>query len=67
MAGLIGHVQYADSPGRGAPGTGDDRPRRRSSSASTAVGYDGPVGLEFVPAGPTAPALAAVPRPGAAA
>ena len=26
VAGLIGHVQYADSPGRGAPGTGDGRP-----------------------------------------
>ena len=57
VARLIGHVQYADSPGRGAPGTGTidlwaliDR--------LDAVGYDGRVGLEFVPAGPTAEALA---------
>ena len=57
VARLIGHVQYADCPGRGAPGTGTidlwaliDR--------LDAVGYDGRVGLEFVPAGPTAEALA---------
>ena len=55
VAGLIGHVQYADHPGRGAPGTGTidlwalvDR--------LDALGYDGHVGLEFLPAGPTPPA-----------
>ena len=57
VAHLIGHVQYADSPGRGAPGTGTidlwaliDR--------LDAVGYDGRVGLEFVPRGPTEESLA---------
>lgn len=51
VAHLIGHVQYADSPGRGAPGTGTvdlwallDR--------LDEVGYDGRVGLEYVPQGP---------------
>ena len=63
VGGLIGHAQYADSPGRGAPGTGGidlDRFVERLA----AVGYDGPVGLEFVPDGPTAEALAAIRRPG---
>jgi hydroxypyruvate isomerase len=50
----VGHVQFADHPGRGAPGTGTldlwalvDR--------LAALGYDGAVGLEFLPAGPTPP------------
>ena len=43
---LIDHVQYADSPGRGRPGSG------RSDvwtlvDALAAVGYDGAVGLEY--------------------
>ncbi len=61
VAPLIGHVQFADHPGRGAPGTGTldlwalvDR--------LGALGYDGAVGLEFVPGGPTPP----VPRRGVA-
>ncbi|MFN8124496.1 MAG: TIM barrel protein [Thermoleophilia bacterium] len=61
VAGRIGHVQFADHPGRGAPGTG-----RLDLGAITArlaeLGYDGPVGLEFLPGGPTPPALAALPR-----
>ncbi len=54
VAPLIGHVQFADHPGRGAPGTGTldlwalvDR--------LAALGYDGAVGLEFLPGGPTPP------------
>ena len=54
VAPLIGHVQFADHPGRGAPGTGRldlwalvDR--------LAALGYDGAVGLEFLPGGPTPP------------
>ncbi|HTI34782.1 MAG TPA: TIM barrel protein [Miltoncostaea sp.] len=54
VAPLVGHVQFADHPGRGAPGTGTldlwalvDRLR--------ALGYDGAVGLEFLPGGPTPP------------
>ena len=59
VAGLIGHVQYADSPGRGAPGTGTVD-LRRVVERLEAVGYDGPVGLEFAPGGPTAEALAPI-------
>lgn len=51
---LLGHVQYADCPGRGAPGTGAidlwglvDR--------LEALGYDGHIGLEFLPGGATPP------------
>ncbi|MGE0028707.1 MAG: TIM barrel protein, partial [Thermoleophilia bacterium] len=54
VAHLIGHVQFADHPGRGAPGTGTldlwaliDR--------LGALGYDGAVGLEFLPGGATPP------------
>lgn len=59
---LIGHVQFADHPGRGAPGTGA-LDLEAFLAALDAAGYGGHVGLEFVPAGPTAAALAAVPRP----
>jgi hydroxypyruvate isomerase len=59
-AGLIGHVQYADCPGRGAPGTGDVD-LGAFAAALGAAGYDGPVGLEFDPGGPTRPALAMLP------
>jgi len=57
---LIGHVQYADSPGRGAPGTGGVD-LGRFVEALAALGYRGAVGLEFVPAGPTPAALTALP------
>ncbi|RCG24992.1 hydroxypyruvate isomerase [Sphaerisporangium album] len=50
-AGRFGHVQIADDPGRGAPGSGvmpyDEIFRRLDAS-----GYAGHVGLEFRPAGP---------------
>jgi hydroxypyruvate isomerase len=59
VADLIGHAQYADSPGRGAPGTGAVD-LRRVVERLEAVGYAGPVGLEFVPSGPTAGALAPI-------
>jgi hydroxypyruvate isomerase len=52
----IGHVQISDHPGRGAPGTGSlaiwellDRLR--------ASAYEGAVGLEYEPHGPTEPTL----------
>jgi len=54
---LIGHVQYADCPGRGAPGTGAV-PIGAFRSALEAAGYDGAIGLEFDPRGPTLDALA---------
>ncbi|MNC80884.1 Hydroxypyruvate isomerase [compost metagenome] len=48
LAGRIGHVQFADAPGRGEPGSGelDFRPALR---ALADVGYDGWLGAEFRP------------------
>jgi hydroxypyruvate isomerase len=47
-AGQIGHVQIADFPGRGAPGTGDiDFAAVFATLAS--IGYTGYIGAEFVP------------------
>jgi len=54
---LVGHVQFADCPGRGAPGTGRID-LEAFVGALDALGYDGEIGLEFDPAGPTAAALA---------
>jgi hydroxypyruvate isomerase len=55
-ADLIGHVQIADWPGRGAPGTGQlDLPRVLERLQER--GYAGPVGLEYDPRGPTEPSL----------
>lgn len=48
----IGHVQYADNPGRGAPGTGEVA-IDAFVAALSATGYDGAVGLEYDPGGPT--------------
>lgn len=48
----IGHVQIADVPGRHQPGTGRlDLPRQ--IAALYAGGYDGWVGLEYLPLGPS--------------
>ena len=49
--GSLLHVQVADPPGRGAPGTGtvDFEPLLRQLASQ---GYGGWVGLEYVPAGP---------------
>lgn len=60
VSGRVGHVQYADCPGRGAPGTGAISLRTFVSHLGM-EGYDGHIGLEFVPAGPTAEALAGLP------
>jgi hydroxypyruvate isomerase len=54
---LIGHVQYADHPGRGAPGSGEID-LHAFVDALERAGYSAAIGLEFVPGGPTAPALA---------
>ncbi|MFJ9350591.1 TIM barrel protein [Streptomyces sp. NPDC101237] len=43
-----GHVQIADNPGRGAPGTGS-LPLRELLGLLAKAGYDGPVGLEYKP------------------
>jgi hydroxypyruvate isomerase len=49
-AGLTGHVQIADDPGRGAPGTGSlDLPDLLGRLRK--AGYDGRVGLEYKPGG----------------
>ncbi|WP_335937848.1 TIM barrel protein [Streptomyces sp. PTD5-9] len=47
-AATTGHVQIADNPGRGAPGTGS-LPLERLLDELTAAGYDGWVGLEYKP------------------
>lgn len=49
----IGHIQIADNPGRSQPGTGDlDFPGLFEKIAAT--GYDGWIGLEYKPTGPSA-------------
>ncbi len=47
-AGSIGHVQVADSPGRGEPGTGEIH-YPYVFGALEEVGYEGYVGLEYNP------------------
>lgn len=48
LAGRIGHVQFADCPGRGAPGSGElDFPALLA--ALRASGYDGWLGAEYRP------------------
>ena len=49
----FGHVQIADAPGRGAPGTGAI-PYDTVLPALETSGYAGHVGLEYRPAGPSA-------------
>ncbi len=45
-AGDFGHIQIADAPGRGEPGTGD-LPLSEWIDAARAGGYTGPIGLEY--------------------
>jgi hydroxypyruvate isomerase len=47
----IGHVQIADVPGRGAPGTGETDFGPLFARLAR-MGYSGPVGLEYKPADP---------------
>jgi hydroxypyruvate isomerase len=53
-ADLIGHVQFADCPGRHEPGTGE-LPFATILADLQKAGYSGPVGLEFTPLVPGAP------------
>jgi hydroxypyruvate isomerase len=46
--GGIGHIQVADSPDRGEPGTGELN-YRYIFAALAELGYDGWVGLEYKP------------------
>jgi hydroxypyruvate isomerase len=52
--GVIGHVQFADYPGRHEPGTGQ-LPFRAILRDLAAAGYADAVGLEFAPTNPAAP------------
>jgi hydroxypyruvate isomerase len=51
-ADLIAHVQYADSPGRGRPGSGRSDVWELLEALADGA-YDGAVGLEYRPHGPT--------------
>jgi hydroxypyruvate isomerase len=55
-ADKIGHIQFADCPGRGQPGTGRID-FERVFSAIEKSGYSGWVGAEYKPAGTTAESL----------
>lgn len=58
VAHLIGHIQIADAPGRGEPGTGQiDWPATLKLIES--VGYTGPLGLELTPSSGDTPAALA--------
>lgn len=58
----IGHVQIADTPGRHQPGTGEIH-YRHVLAALEAAGYDGYVGLEYVPQGTLEESLTWLPKP----
>lgn len=61
-AGRTGHVQIADSPGRGAPGTGA-LPLEDLLDRLRTAGYEGRVGLEYKPGDrPSAEAFDWLPR-----
>ena len=59
--GPIGHVQIADAPGRGEPGTGELDIDGYLTTLQ-AGGYDGYVGLEYKPTTTTEVSLAWLPR-----
>jgi hydroxypyruvate isomerase len=56
----IGHIQVADSPGRHQPGTGELR-YSYIFAALDAAGYDGYVGLEYIPLGSPAESFSWLP------
>ncbi|WP_394562003.1 hydroxypyruvate isomerase family protein [Aquipseudomonas alcaligenes] len=61
LQGRIGHVQFADCPGRGAPGSGE-LALEAQLQALLASGYQGWLGAEYRPAGPTQASLDWLPR-----
>jgi hydroxypyruvate isomerase len=60
-AELVGHVQIADAPGRGEPGSGD-LPLDALLGRLQDHGYDGRVGLEYSPTTDTEQSLGWLPR-----
>jgi hydroxypyruvate isomerase len=60
-ADRVAHVQVADAPGRGEPGSGN-LPLERWLSALEDAGYDGWVGLEYKPTTTTEESLGWLPR-----
>jgi hydroxypyruvate isomerase len=58
---LVEHVQIADVPGRHQPGTGQ-QPITEFLADLDTLGYNGAVGLEYRPDGPTDAALEWLPR-----
>jgi hydroxypyruvate isomerase len=64
FAPAVGHVQFADAPGRHEPGTGRV-PIAACFARLDALGYEGWVAAEYRPTGPTLETLAwlASPRP----
>lgn len=61
IAPLVAHVQIADNPGRGEPGTGEIA-YERVLSRIAAAGYAGWVGCEYAPVGDTAAGLTWIER-----
>ncbi|MBB3052154.1 hydroxypyruvate isomerase [Prauserella isguenensis] len=61
QAGRTGHVQLADAPGRREPGSGTTD-LDRHLAALEAAGYDGFVGLEYLPSTDTLGSLDWLPR-----
>jgi hydroxypyruvate isomerase len=59
-AHLVEHVQIADAPGRGQPGTGE-QPIAAFLTELDHLGYQGVVGLEYKPQGTTEESLAWLP------
>lgn len=55
-ASMVGHIQLADVPGRGAPGTGT-LPIADAVDLLIGHGYAGPIACEYVPSGPTVDTL----------
>ena len=61
LSGQISHVQIADNPGRHEPGSGEINYDFVLAEVARA-GYDGWVGLEYIPRGPVAEVLARLRR-----